>query len=226
MFKNNYLYELPDDIQNTIFKNIFNYCIIDIEKDKKIKYLNRLYRATNNPNNTCIYSIIPEELYSDNYKYKKIASQEDLKNNNMKTIIYLDRKHLIENTSQLYINTISFYLFPLFIANKTLRKYLTIRFNLIKFYDKELIKNIIVVEDRINIKFTRNFKYNADIYYNIMVGYNVIYNSLSNIIYSEENIITFQKFIEMFKWIEANNILKGYNIYNDKIIPIFLNKSC
>jgi len=226
MFKNNYLYELPDDIQNTIFKNIFNYCIIDIEKDKKIKYLNRLYRATNNPNNTCIYSIIPEELYSDNYKYKKIASQEDLKNNNMKTIIYLDRKHLIENTSQLYINTISFYLFPLFIANKTLRKYLTIRFNLIKFYDKELIKNIIVVEDRINIIFTRNFKYNADIYYNIMVGYNVIYNSLSNIIYSEENNITFQKFIEMFKWIEANNILKGYNINNDKIIPIFLNKSC
>ena len=40
MFKNNYLYELPDDIQNAIFKNIFNYCIIDIEKDKKIKYLN------------------------------------------------------------------------------------------------------------------------------------------------------------------------------------------
>ena len=226
MFKNNYLYELPDDIQNAIFKNIFNYCIIDIEKDKKIKYLNRLYRATNNPNNTCIYSIIPDELYSDNYKYKKIASQEDLKNNNMKTVIYLDRKHLIENTSQLYINTISFYLFPLFIANKTLRKYLTIRFNLIKFYDKELIKNIIVVEDRINIIFTRNFKYNADIYYNIMVGYNVIYNSLSNIIYSEENIITFQKFVEMFRWIEANNILKGYNINNDKIIPIFLNKSC
>jgi hypothetical protein len=226
MFKNNYLYELPDDIQNTIFKKIFNYCIIDIEKDKKIKYLNRLYRATNNPNNTCIYSIIPDGLYSDNYKYKKIASQEDLKNNNMKTVIFLDRKHLIDNTSQLYINTISFYLFPLFIANKTLRKYLTIRFNLIKFYDKELIKNIIVVEDRINIKFTRNFKYNADIYYNIMVGYNVIYNSLSNIIYSEENNITFQKFIEMFKWIEANNILKGYNINNDKIIPIFLNKSC
>lgn len=201
--------------------------VLQIQKKiKKIKYLNRLYRATNNPNNTCIYSIIPDGLYSDNYKYKKIASQEDFKNNNMKTVIYLDRKHLIENTSHLYINTISFYLFPLFIANKTLRKYLTIRFNLIKFYDKELIKNIIVVEDRINIKFTRNFKYNADIYYNIMVGYNVIYNSLSNIIYSEENIITFQKFVEMFKWIEANNILKGYNIYNDKIIPIFLNKSC
>lgn len=221
MFKNNYLYELPDDIQITIFKNIFNYCITDIEKDKNIKYLNRLYRATNNPNNTCVYCIIPPGFYFDNYKYKCVIDQEGFINLLMKDIIYLDRTHLIENTSYLHINTISFYLYPLFTANKTLRKYLTIRFNLIKFYDKELIKNIIVVEDRVNVIFTHNFRCNADIYYLIMVGYNVIYNSLSNIIYSEENVIMFNKFVELFKWIEKNKLLEGYNINNDKIIPIF-----
>lgn len=221
MFKNNYLYELPDDIQIIIFKKIFNYCIIDIEKDKNIKYLNRLYRATNNPNNTCIYCIIPQGFYSDNYKYKCVIDQEGFINLSMKDIVYLDRSHLIENTSHLHINTISFYLYPLFTTNKTLRKYLTMRFNLIKFYDKELIKNIIVVEDRVNVIFTHNFRCNADIYYIIMVGYNVIYNSLSNIIYSEDNVIMFNKFVELFKWIEKNKLLEGYNINNDKIIPIF-----
>ena len=184
MFKNNYLYELPDDVQAIIYKNLFNYCIIDIEKDTNIKYLNRLYRATNNPNNTCVYSIIPKDMLSNdkNYKYKRIVDhQGGFTNLLMKDIIYLDRAHLIENTSDLHSNTISYYLYPLFTANKTLRKYLTIRFNLIKYYDKELIKNIIVVGDRADIIFTRNFRCNADIYYNIMVGYNVLYNSLSNI---------------------------------------------
>lgn len=223
MFKKNYLYELPDDIQVIIYKNLFNYCIIDIEKDTNIKYLHRLYRATNNPNNTCVYSIIPKDMLSNDkdYKYKRIVNHEGFINNSMKNLIYLDRAHLIENTSHLHSNTISYYLYPLFTANKTLRKYLTIRFNLIKYYDKELIKNIIVVGDRADIIFTRNFRCNADIYYNIMVGYNVLYNSLSNIIYSEENIIMFNKFVEIFRWIENNKILEDYNISNDKIIPIF-----
>jgi len=226
LFINNYLYELPDDIQIIIYKIIFNECIYKIQNDKNIKYLNRLYSAINNPNNTCIYHIKPKGLFSNDkyYKYKDIITQDIFINNTMKTIkniIYLDRTHLIINTSQLHINTISFYLYPLFTANKTLRKYLTNRFNLIKFYKKELIQKIVVVEDRVNVIFTQNFKCNADIYYNILVGYNVLYNSLSNIIYSEDNTIMFNKFVEMFRWIEANNILEGYNINNQKIIPIF-----
>jgi hypothetical protein len=221
MFKNNYLYELPDDIQIIIFKNIFNYCITNIEEDKNIKYLNRLYIAINNPSNTCVYCIVPQGFYSNEYKYKHIIEQEGFINLLIKDIIYLDRTHLIENTLHLHINTISYYLYPLFTSNKTLRKYLTSRFNLIKFYDKKLIKNIIVIDDRVDVIFTHNFKCNADIYYLIMVGYNVIYNSLSNIIYSEENVVMFNKFVELFKWIEKNKLLEGYNINNDKIIPIF-----
>jgi hypothetical protein len=31
----------------------------------------------------------------------------------------------------------------------------------------------------------------------------------------------FNKFVELFKWIEKNKLLEGYNINNDKIIPIF-----
>ena len=54
-----------------------------------------------------------------------------------------------------------------------------------------------------------------------MVGYNVLYNSLSNIIYSEENVEMFHKFVELFKWVEANKVFEGYNVYDNKIIPIF-----
>jgi hypothetical protein len=228
MFIKNYLYELPEDLQIAIYKNVFANCIAVIRNNKGIKYLHRLYKAVNNPNNTCIYSIKPTGMFSDyysdyyyNYKYKRVATLENFTNKSVKEMIYLDRTHLLENTLQLQSNIISYFMFPLLIANKHLRKYLTIRFNLIKFYNKELITIMKVVGDRVDIIFTHNFKCNADIYYNIMVGYNVLYNSLSNIIYSEENVEMFHKFVELFKWVEANNVLEGYNIYNNKIIPIF-----
>jgi hypothetical protein len=207
---------------------VFANCIAVIRNDKGIKYLHRLYKAVNNPNNTCIYSIKPTGMFSDyysdyyyNYKYKRVATLENFTNKLVKEMIYLDRTHLLENTLQLQSNIISYFMFPLSITNKHLRKYLTIRFNLIKFYNKELITIMKVIGDRVDIIFTHNFKCNADIYYNIMVGYNVLYNSLSNIIYSEENVEMFHKFVELFKWIEANNVLEGYNIYDNKIIPIF-----
>ena len=231
MFAKNYLYELPEDLQITIYKNVFANCISAIENDRNIKFLNRLYSAVNNPNNTCIYSIKPKGMFSDyysDYKYKRIAFLEGCgsdTNKSIKDIIYLDRTHLIENTTQLHSNTISYFLYPLLTANKLLRKYLEIRFNLIKFYDKEMITIIKVIGDRVDIIFTQNFKCNADIYYNIMVGYNILYNSLSNIIYSEENVEMFHKFIELFKWVEANNVLEGYNIYDNKIIPEFMGKT-
>jgi hypothetical protein len=228
MFIKNYLYELPEDLQIAIYKNVFANCIAVIRNNKGIKYLHRLYKAVNNPNNTCIYSIKPTGMFSDyysdyyyNYKYKRVATLENFTNKSVKEMIYLDRTHLLENTLQLQSNIISYFMFPLLIANKHLRKYLTIRFNLIKFYNKELITIMKVVGDRVDIIFTHNFKCNADIYYNIMVGYNVLYNSLSNIIYSEENVEMFHKFVELFKWVEANNVLEGYNIYDNKIIPIF-----
>uniref|UniRef100_A0A6C0LCQ3 Uncharacterized protein n=1 Tax=viral metagenome TaxID=1070528 RepID=A0A6C0LCQ3_9ZZZZ len=233
MFKNNYLYELPDDIQAVIYKNVFARCIANIENDKSIKYLNRLYIAVYNPCNTCVYSIKPKGMFCDyrdsdreddsihEYKYERVALVEGFSKNDMKSMIYLDRTHLIEDISQSRYNIISFYIFPLFTASKKLRKYLSNRINIIKYYDKRMIENIVVVEDRVDIVFTRNMKCNADIYYNIMVGYNVLYNSLSNIIYSEENVVMFNKFVEIFRWIEMNNIFEGYNIYNNKIIPMF-----
>lgn len=242
MFRRNYLYELPDDIQTVIYKNVFARCISNIENDKSIKYLNRLYIAIYNPCNTCVYSIKPTGMFHDyrdndredgiayDYKYERVALIEGFGKNvknvknykkDIKSIIYLDRTHLIEDISQSQYNIISFYIFPLFTASKNLRKYLSNRFNTIKYYNKIIIENIVVVEDRVDIVFTRNLICNADIYYNVMVGYNVLYNSLSNIIYSEENVVMFNKFVEIFRWIEMNNIFEGYNIYNNKIIPMF-----
>jgi hypothetical protein len=223
LIQRNYFYELPEDIQNAIYKKVFDKCIDDIQNNKGIKYISRLYRATINPNNTCIYSVKPKGMFQSVkcYKYKQVAMLEDFKNNKMNEMIYLDRRHLIENTLQLNSDTISYYLYPLFTANKKLKKYLTIRLNFVKFYDKKLIKYMKVVEDRIDITFISNFKCNADIYYMLLVGYNVIYNSLSNIIYSEENVVMFHKFVELFRWIECNNILERYNISNNKIIPMF-----
>ena len=224
LFRKNYFYELPEDIQNTIYKIIFNTCVYDIQNDKNIKYIDRLYRTTNNPNNTCIYSIIPKGMFGDiekEYKYKRVTALENYRHNKMNEIIYLDREHLVEKTSQIDIYTISFFVHPLLEASKTFKKYLTIRINLSEYYDKNVIKYIKVTGDRIEITFIRKLKCNADTYYNILVGYNILYNCLSIILYSEENITKYVKFIELFRWFERNNNFKGCNIDDCKIFPLF-----
>ena len=225
MFKRNYFYELPYDIQSVIYRNLFSNCIRYFANDRSIKYLNRLYRAVNNPSNTCVYYIPPKGMFgsdSREYKYKHLAVLEGFRT--MNELIYLDREHLLEDTTQPDCDTISFYLFPLFTANKTLRNYLAYRLNTFADYDKRMIANMKVLEDRVEIVFTHKFTCNADIYYNIMVGYNVLYNSLSNVIYGEENVLMFSKFVELFKWIENNNRFEGYYIYNSKVIPVLEGK--
>jgi hypothetical protein len=225
LFRKNYFYELPDDIQSTIYKLIFDRCVCDIQNDKNIKYIDRLYRTTNNPNNTCIYSIIPKGLFGGDiekeYKYKRVAALEDYRNNKMNEMIYLDREHLITKLCEIDIYTISYFVHPLLAASKTFKKYLTIRINLSGYYDKNVIKYIKVAEDRIEITFIRKLKCNADTYYNVLVGYNILYNCLSIILYSEENITKYVKFIELFRWFERNNNFKGCNIDNCKIFPLF-----
>ena len=218
MFKRNYFFELPDDIQTTIYKKIFSNCILYFTNDRGIKYLNRLYQTVNNPSNTCVYSIVPKGMFDNccEYKYKRIVSLEGF--HRLKDMIYLDRKDLLADISQLNCDTISYYLYPLFTANKTMIKYLTICFNLL---DNKMISKVKVMEDRVEIVFCNTFTCNADIYYNIFVGYNIIYNSLSDIIYSTENVLMFSKFVELFKWLENNNQFEGYYIYNKKIIPVF-----
>jgi len=216
MFKRNYFYELPDDIQTLIYKNVFTNCILYFANDRGIKYLNRLYLAVNNPRNTCVYSIAPKGIF----EYKRVASLEGCSNICNSKTIYLDRTHLLTDTLQLQCDTISYYLFPLFTANKTLRNYMTYRLNTIV-NDKRMIANMKVSEDRVDIVFASKFKCNADIYYNIFVGYNILYNSLNDIIYSVENVLMFSKFVELFKWLENNNRFEGYTIYNHKIIPVF-----
>jgi len=218
MFKRNYLFELPDDIQTLIYKNLFTNCILYFVNDRGIKYLNRLYIAVNNTSNTCVYSIPPKGIF----EYKRVASLELEGYSNIcnSKTIYLDRTHLLASTLQLKCDTISYYLFPLFTANKTLRNYLKYRLNTIA-NNKRMITNMKVLEDRVDIVFASKFTCNADIYYNIFVGYNILYNSLSEIIYSVENVFMFSKFVELFKWLEINNRFEGYTIYNHKIIPVF-----
>ena len=230
IFFRNYFYELPDDIQNNIYKHIFNSCICDIKKDKNIKYINRLYSANNNPKNTCVFSIKPKwlfyEQYSDEeieYKYKKVAYLEDYKNN-INDLLYLDREHLIRNISHLNIYTISFFLYPLSNSGTNFKKYLTVCFNFFGYYDKNMIKNIKVVGDKIDITFIHKFKCYADIYYNVQVGYNILYNLLNNIIYTEENIIKYAKLVVLFRWIENNAVFEECKIDNNKIFPIFEGK--
>lgn len=237
MFIKNYLYELPDDIQSAIYKIVFSRCITDIERDKSIKYLNRLYKATTNPSNTCVYSIKPKGMFGEyggecddccgkcvkEYKYRRIAALEPSGTckKHIKSLIFLDRAHLIEDTTHSQSNIVSLYIYPLFTASKNLKKYLASRINLVKFYNTKMIREITVVDDRINILFTAHFACNADIYYNIMVAYNVLYNSLSNVIYSEDNAVIFNKFGELFRWLEMNNVLEGYNMCDYKVIPMF-----
>ena len=108
MFKRNYFYELPDDIQSVIYRNVFSNCIRYFANDRSIKYLNRLYRAVNNPSNTCVYYIPPKGMFgsdSGEYKYKHLAVLEGFRT--MNELIYLDRKHLLEDTTQPDCDTIS-----------------------------------------------------------------------------------------------------------------------
>lgn len=225
MFIKNYLYELPDDIQSAIYKMVFARCITDIERDKRIKYLNRLYKANTHPSNTCVYSVKPKGMYGDGcdseYKYKRIVALAGTCKRHIKSLIFLDRTHLIEDTSHLNSDIVSLYMYPLFTTSKNLKKYLTTRLNLVKYYNTKMIQEITVVDDRIDIVFTKHFACNADIYYNIMVAYNVLYNSLSNVIYSEANVAMFNKFVELFRWLEMNNVLEGYNMCDYKVIPMF-----
>ena len=125
LFRRNYLYELPDDILTIVYKKVFDKCLDDIQNNKSIKYISRLYTATINPNNTCIYSVKPTGMFHAEkcYKYKQIAMLEDFENNKMNEMIYLDREHLVENTLQLNYDTISYYLYPHFTTNKKLKKY-------------------------------------------------------------------------------------------------------
>jgi hypothetical protein len=242
MFIRNYLYELPDDIQASIYRIVFSRCLYDIDNDRGTKYMYRLYRAVNNPQNTCIYSILPLGMFSHEegmeqhykyYKYNRIIELDGFKKRRgnrvngtgaIKDMIFLDRTHLLATTLHYQVNTISYYIYPLFTAKKTLKIYLGSQLKLLGYYDKEVIADIKVIDDRIDIVFSRYFKCNADIYYYILVGYNILYNSLSNIIYEEDNGILFIKFVEIFRWIEVNNVLEGYNLYNNKIIPIFEGK--
>jgi len=229
MFIKNYLYELPDDIQSTIYKMVFARCLTDIERDKGIKYLNRLYKANTHPSNTCVYSVKPKGMFGEDgegdggYKYRCVAALEAAGTckKHIKPLIFLDRTHLIEDTSHSQSNIVSLYIYPLFSASRNLKKYLTSRLNLVKFYNTKMIREITVIDDRINILFTKHFACNADIYYNIMVAYNVLYNSLSNVIYSEANVAMFNKFVEFFRWLEMNNVLEGYNMCDNKVIPMF-----
>jgi hypothetical protein len=87
-----------------------------------------------------------------------------------------------------------------------------------------MIKYIKVIGNRINIIFIHKFKCYADIYYNVQVGYNILYNLLSNIIYTEQNIKKYAKFVLLFRWIENNMILENCIIDNNIIIPIFESK--
>jgi hypothetical protein len=159
------------------------------------------------------------------YKYRCIAALEGNCKKHIKPLIFLDRTHLIEDTSHLKSNIVSLYIYPLFTASRNLKKYLTSRLNSVKFYNTKMIQEITVIDDRIDILFIKHFVCNADIYYNIMVAYNVLYNSLSNVIYSEENVVMFNKFVELFRWLEMNNILEGYNLCNKKVIPVFEGKN-
>jgi hypothetical protein len=157
------------------------------------------------------------------YKYRCVAALEAAGTckKHIKPLIFLDRTHLIEDTSHSQSNIVSLYIYPLFSASRNLKKYLTSRLNLVKFYNTKMIREITVIDDRINILFTKHFACNADIYYNIMVAYNVLYNSLSNVIYSEANVAMFNKFVEFFRWLEMNNVLEGYNMCDNKVIPMF-----
>ena len=226
LFRKNYFYELPEDIQNTIYKIIFNTCVYDIQNDKNIKYIDRLYRTTNNPNNTCIYSIKPQGMFSNiekEYKYKRVVALEDYRNNKMSDMIYLDREHLIEKTSQLDIYTISYFVHPLLATSKTFKKYLTIRINLSGYYDKEIIKYSMICLKKISLnkyKYINNLMDNKYEY-----NYDKIRKNFKYILEMDNKVEIINKLIDKdIKRIKSDDILINHIIDDEELEEIFREK--
>ena len=241
-FNKNYLYELPEDIQCLIYKNVFlntlnlisdNRDVLD-NYNKLVEYIKNNHY---NPNKfRAIWSIIlcyRKDLGDPYYKYSLYYTDNET------DFLRLNKTKLIKyNSTYSTIKYLDFTIYPIqyilptanYISIKKIFEEYTAIF-LCNYADKyPNIKGIELCSNKIRIEYkdTYIFKSSIDIYNNILETYNFticIFNILNmyNQLYPEYNLEFMNDLDDLHEWFEYNSFFCGFTINEtgDAIIPRF-----
>jgi hypothetical protein len=241
-FKNNYLNELPDDIQSLIYKKTFKYTLNSIcdmresldNYDKLINYIkNNQYNAFKTH---AIWSIIlcyRKDIGDPYYKYFLYYADKDI------DLLRLNKQKMIKyNSAYSTIKYLDFAIYPIQDClptenyknvKKILEEYTDIFLN--NYTDKYTnIKGVELCNNKIRIEYKDIyiFKCSIDIYNNILETYNFIICifkilNMYNHLYPAYNLEFMNDLDDMREWFEYNSFFCGFilNENCDTIMPSF-----
>ena len=223
MFKQNYLNELPDDIQDKIYtmvnKNKFNDCLKQVYNIQIQKFYN-LYRMLNDDFFEISYDICDEELgwfhkateeeidEDRNYAYEMYQRDRCL---SWKAYTKIDPKYNIKYYSFGYWNGRTFTKKELVIINRLMNRYII---------DTELMitNKITFTKQDIKIWFSPYKEENTatDVAVNLVWGYNLIPEMFKYL-----ELMTNVSFDDAVAYHESHHFLEGYDIKKKVVIPFF-----
>jgi len=241
-FNKNYLYELPEDIQCLIFKNVFNDTLNLIRDNRDVldNYNKLVEYIKSNHFNTykirAIWSIIlcyKKDLGDIYYKYFLYYADNEI------DFLQLNKTKMIKyNSAYSTIKYIDFAIYPIQDSlpttnyenvKKILEEYTDIFLS--NYTDKYTnIKGIELCNNKIRIEYkeTHIFKSHIDIYNNILETYNFIiciFNILNmyNNLYPAYNLEFMNDLDDLREWFEYNSFFCGFilNENGDTIVPSF-----
>jgi hypothetical protein len=241
-FNKNYLYELPEDIQCLIFKNVFNDTLNLIRDNRDVldNYNKLVEYIKSNHFNTykirAIWSIIlcyKKDLGDIYYKYFLYYADNEI------DFLQLNKTKMIKyNSAYSTIKYLDFTIYPIqyilpttnYINVKKIFEEYTAIF-LCNYADKyPNIKGVELCSNKIRIEYkdTYIFRSCVDIYINILDTYNFticIFNILNmyNQLYPAYNLEFMNDLDDLREWFEYNSFFCGFTINEtcDAIIPRF-----
>jgi hypothetical protein len=237
LFRNNYFYDLPDELQSLIYQKLFKETLNVISDTREaLDNYNKLivYIQNNNKNknsneykNRAIWNILlcsrrdVGDPYSKYFQYYA----DDATN-----VLRLNKRKMIRNNNKYsMIRYIDFSIYPLdirvsdasFICMKKILEEYT---NLVLCYDANTAKNeyaniqkLHLLNDRIRIEYKNNYIFTntIDIYNNILEAYNFITNIFDilfmyNHLYPEYDLEYMNDIIDLRNWFEYNSRFHGF----------------
>lgn len=228
MFKQNYLKELPDDIQDKIYmmvnKNKFNDCLKKID-NRDIRMFHNLYEMIKND-----WFGITYELYADNWNKGLGWFDNNYSEGEMETE---EEYEMFERNKRLSYKEytlskpeymkIKYYRFTYYVEDKFCKaelKYINkkIKEYIEEIYDEETYKKIVFKNNKIDVYFGKSRKWDetaVDIIQNIFWGYRVVIDSLK---YTANTGCEIDFLID---WFENHNFLVCFDTKNKVIEPYF-----
>jgi hypothetical protein len=225
MFKQNYLNELPDDIQDKIYtivnKKKFNVCLYDID-NPDIRTFCNLYNMINDPFFDISYEICDGDLgwfhkatdaeidEDKNYAYEMYRRDRCLswKNYSTRTPEYKNIRYY----SFSYMTRFGGYnKNALRDINKSMKKY-------VKDTNLKLVDKVIFTKNDIHIYFANMYREGnaTHIAYNLIWGYNLIAEMFQYLELDTEIAFGYS-----FEWHQNHTFLEGFDIKKKVVIPFF-----